>query len=99
MDQDEIDFDRPAADGVEAWHRQRALQLRQLSHDVGLPIGHRVRLELVDGSGMEGKLELAEHGLFIEPTERTTLRLRIARCEFMAREIASCVRLEKPSHD
>jgi hypothetical protein len=98
MDQDEIDFDRPAADGVEAWHRQRSAQSRQLSQDVGLPIGHRVRLELRDGSGMEGRLELAENLLFIEPTRRAQLRLRIDRCEFLARDIASCVRLEDPSH-
>ncbi len=98
MDQDEIDFDRPAADGVEAWRRQRAVQQRQLARDTGLPIGRRVRLELRDGSGMEGKLELAENLLFIEPTHRAELRLRIDRCEFLARDVASCVRLEDPSH-
>lgn len=96
MDQGELSFSTPGPDGLQAWYDQRDADRRQLSRDVGLPIGHPVELELQDGVILKGKLELAENLLWIEAGRRLDLELRIGRCIFRVRDIARCVRQDPP---
>lgn len=92
MNQEGLPFDTPGPDGLKAWYDQRDADRRQLSRDVGMPIGHPVEVELSDGTLLTGKLELAESLLWIEQGRRLDLELRIGRCVFRVRDVARCVR-------
>jgi len=98
MEQDELPFDRPGPDGAATWHQQRQAQQRELARDVGLPIGKWVVIELSDGSGMEGLLELEEQLLWVKFGERLDLRLKVGRCTFRVRDIAACSIKDRPGH-
>lgn len=80
-------------DGLESWRGQRAKQLRELSRTLGIPLGHRCRIELAGGVILEGLLGLDEDLLFLpEPSQRSAIRLRVDRCVFTLSEVASAVR-------
>lgn len=94
MDQQELAFSAPGPDGLQAWYDRRDADRRQLSRDLGLPIGREVELELASGEVLRGKLQLAENLLWIDPGRRLDQVLVIGRCTFKVREIARCVRLD-----
>ena len=99
MAQRELSFSASRPAGLQAWYDQRDADRRQLSRDVGLPIGHSVECELNDGAILKGKLELAENLLWIEPGRRLDMELRIGRCSFRVRDIARCVRQDPPAKE
>lgn len=95
--QDEFDFETvtiPGADGLTTWQRQRRQALDALARANGLPLGHRCRVTLRDGSEFEGLLELADDDLLIEGNRNPKLRLRVRRCTFLATEMAGIVRID-----
>jgi len=94
MDQKELEFSATGPDGLQAWYDRREADQRQLSRDLGLPIGREVELELSSGEILKGKLQLAENLLWIDPGRRLDQLLTIGRCTFKVREVARCVRLD-----
>ena len=81
-------------DGYGAWRRQRDESLNQLGRHTGLPLKQLVEVVLRDGMQLRGRLKLREETLFVEPTEKGSLALRVDGVEFLAHEIESCVRLD-----
>lgn len=78
--------------GLDRWHQERERALNDLARNLGLPLGHRVELELHDGTRLRGRLVLAEDSLRIEPGRGVSLR--IDRCTFRPAEVAACVRID-----
>lgn len=85
---------RSPSDGYGAWRRQRDESMNQLGRHTGLPLNHLVEVLLRDGVRLRGRLKLREETLFIEPTEKGPLALRVDGVEFFATEIESCVRFD-----
>jgi len=81
-------------DGYGAWRRQRDESMNQLGRHTGLPLNHLVEVLLRDGVRLRGRLKLREESLFVEPTEKGPLALRVDGVEFFANEIESCVRFD-----
>lgn len=85
----------PKPDGGYArWQEERRAALERTARELGLPLGHRVDVELRDGTRLTGELRLASEELWIEARRDFRLTLRIDRCTFTAAEIAACVRLD-----
>ena len=80
--------------GLDRWHAEREDALRQLSHDLGLPLGHRVEIMLRDGVRLIGILRLADDQLWVQPGRDLRIELRIDACTFTPAEIVSCLRLD-----
>jgi len=80
--------------GLDRWHAERDAALRQLSRNLGLPLGHRVEILLRDGVRLIGILRLADDRLWIEPARDFQVLLRIDACTFTPAEIDSCLRLD-----
>ncbi len=89
--QPEFDFAAGHGDGLIAWREQRRAVLRTLVEKVGLPLGRRVEVRLVDGVVLEGILGLDEDTLFPEQTDTANLRLAIGRVDFRHSDIEACV--------
>lgn len=80
--------------GVALWRELRAAQIDKLARRCGLPIGHAVRVSLVSGILVEGRLVLATDELWTDPHRSVELRLRIGEVDFRAAEVESCVRTD-----
>ena len=97
MEQLEFDFagaDSSHGDGYRTWKQERAMQLHVLSEHLGLPLGRKVELTLLEGAVLKGTLRLVEERLWIEEKDRRDalqVQLCIGRVEFTARDVASCV--------
>lgn len=110
MDAHQLDFDFSSSpgghapelpglfpDGLDRWHEERRAQREALARDLGLPLGHEVKLTLKSGPELQGKLVLATEQLWIERTpkkNRDAIFLAVDKAEFRSYEIASCVRLD-----
>jgi hypothetical protein len=81
-------------DGLELWRAEHHARMEKLARRQGLPLGHRVRVELDNGEIMEGLLFLQEEQLFPQDNRAPRLLLRIHSNVFSISEISSCVRLE-----
>lgn len=95
--QDEFNFDAPPdaiQDGLASWRRSRLSKIESFAANNGLPIGHRCRVELRDGTELEGILMLATDESPMDVGRDPKRLLRIKRCTFQAAEVASLVRLE-----
>src|SRR5689334_17187536 len=71
--QGELGFDQPAhrqqaarLDGLSAWHRDRALAIRKLAEQFGLPLEHETEVRLKDGVVLRGILRLQDLLLYPE---------------------------------
>ena len=76
------------------WREQRRAQIEALAQRSGLPIGHDVRVQLVCGASLEGRLSLAHEDLWIDERRSVELHLQIGRADFRAAEIESCIRTD-----
>jgi hypothetical protein len=85
--------DSQPEDGYAAWQQQRLKAMKQISHSLGLPLGHEVELRLLDGVILKGRLRLKEELLFPELTDLGNVELAIGRATFRHSEIESCIRL------
>jgi hypothetical protein len=95
-DQLAFDFGAPAAsDGLDDWRKERRARLAALADALGLPLGHRVRIEFATGSPLEGLLALDEEQLFVPIRRNAHLVLRIGDATFEARNVASCTTLDR----
>ena len=83
-----------SSDGYDAWRRQRHVSLSCLGRQTGLPLNHRVEVQLRDGVRLRGRLQLQEETLFVQPTDVGPLALRVDGVAFKATEIESCVRID-----
>lgn len=95
--QDEFNFDAPpdaTQDGLASWRRSRLSKIESFAANNGLPIGHRCRVELRDGTELEGILMLGTDDAPIDVGRDPKRLLRIKRCTFQVAEVASLVRLE-----
>ena len=94
--QDVMDFGgQPLPDdGYVAWKRQRLHARMQVSHKLGLPLGHQVEVRLLDGVVLRGALRLKEELLFFEAQDLGNVELSIGRATFRHSEIECCVRLD-----
>jgi len=95
-EQQELSFDAPVAgpDGYATWQEHRRSAMAEAGRRLGLPLGHRVHVELTDGCRLTGVLRLADEGLFLDVTRDAGdgPMLRMERCTFSMKDIASCVR-------
>jgi hypothetical protein len=82
------------AHGYDQWQAERQRAREALAGELGLPLGHRVRVEFAEGSPLEGMLSLAEETLFLTPKRDVHLALRIGPHCFCVNEISACVRLD-----
>lgn len=89
--QAEFDFAAGQGDGLSAWREQRRDALRLLAQKLGLPLGRRVEVRLVDGVVVEGLLALREDTLFPEQTDTTNIHLTIGRVDFRHSDVEACV--------
>jgi len=80
--------------GVDLWRERRRVQIDELADLTGLPIGHAVRLTLVNGPVVRGILFLDEEGLWVDRKRCAHLRLRVGAVDFLAGDVESCVRLD-----
>ena len=93
--QKEFDFETPSeADSYEMWLAERRERLAALARENGLPLGHQSRVILTSGIELVGVLRLAQDRVPMIPNRNPELDLRVDRCTFHAREIASAVRLD-----
>jgi hypothetical protein len=81
-------------DGYAAWQRQRLHAQAGTSQKLGLPLGHRVELRLLDGVVPSGTLRLKDDLLFPELEDLANVELAIGRTTFKRSDIESCVRLD-----
>jgi hypothetical protein len=90
----ELDFgiDRDES-GFNQWRLQREQEVRQLSAQIGFPLGHQVEVWLRGGIRLRGCLQLREHGLFIQDKPGHALELVVDGVPFVPTDIESCVRL------
>lgn len=92
----ELPFDAPGGggDGYATWQEHRRAAMSEAGRRLGLPLGHRVHVELKDGCRFRGVLRLAEEGLFLDVGREAGdgPMLRLDRCTFGLKDIASCVR-------
>ena len=88
-----FDFSASPSNGLESWRARRRTEMEELAHAQGLPLGHRVRVDLQQGPSLEGLLLLNEETLFAHRPD-VRLHLRIGTSDFQACEVAACVRLD-----
>lgn len=91
--QPEFNFEGEGAgsSGLDFWHRQRRAAVQELAGKLGLPLGRKVEVRLVDGVILEGELRLPEDVLFLEHVETANIELVVGRVNFRHSEIAACV--------
>ncbi len=89
--QAEFNFDAGPGGGLNAWRDQRRAALRALAQKLGLPLGRRVEVRLVDGVVVEGILALREDTLFPEQTDTANIHLTVGRVDFRHADIEACV--------
>jgi len=82
------------AGALDVWREERRLPIEVLARRSGLPIGHEVRVQLLSGITLEGRLLLAEDDLWPDQPRTVQLRLQIGRADFLTAEIESCVRTD-----
>jgi len=82
------------AKALDEWRAERHSQIEVLARRSGLPIGHEVRVQLVSGVLLEGRLLPAEDDLWPDRRRSVQLRLQIGRADFLTAEIESCVRTD-----
>jgi hypothetical protein len=94
--QPEFNFEGGGADatGLDAWHRQRRAAVQELAEKLGLPLGRRVEVRLIDGVILQGELRLQEETLFLDHVETANIELAVGRTNFRHSEIEACVRLD-----
>ncbi len=56
----QLDFGSGDGNGYAAWQKQTAERRRELARKLGLPIGHRIEVELRCGQILRGHLRLRE---------------------------------------
>jgi hypothetical protein len=88
-------YDAPSSvSGLEIWREERKAQIDALARACGLPIGHAVRVSLISGIVLEGRLLIPQQELWIEKRRSADLRLEIGRVDFRVQEVESCVRTD-----
>jgi hypothetical protein len=79
------------ATGLDAWHRQRRAAVQELAGKLGLPLGQKVEVRLVDGVILEGELRLQDEVLFLDHLDVANIELVVGRVNFRHSEIEACV--------
>jgi hypothetical protein len=93
--QPEFNFEMTtAANGLNAWREQRRAATVALAEKLGLPLGQRVEVRLLDGAVTQGLLTLREETLFLDRVDATDIELAVGRMTFRHSEVESCVRLD-----
>lgn len=88
-----FDFESGNTDGFENWRRQQEERLEAIRNEWGLPIGRRVRMQLVSIRGeLEGRLRLREMPVSID--RRIPLRLRVDEIDVTLSDIEHCTLIE-----
>lgn len=101
MSKKQIEFDfqnsQPVpntTDGLVEWRVQRERAMNRAGRQLGLPLGHRVEVQLVSGIQLRGVLTLKDELLFLDTNKIRQVELVVDSVPFSPREIESCVRLD-----
>ena len=80
--------------GLDSWRAQRRAAQHALAEKLGLPLGRRVEVRLIDGVILQGELRLQEEALFLDHVETANIELAVGRTNFRHSEIEACVTLD-----
>jgi hypothetical protein len=81
-------------DGWLAYQQEQEAHFRTIRNQLGLPIGRRVDVQLLDGRSLTGLLTLDEPDAYLVERHKD-LRLRIGRYPFIFGKVVSCLQCEK----